>query len=269
MPDQEKEAFSLTSTFIPKTSEGSQQRNVLYGFLAADADAGGKAGVKAEGYGQLRLLELPKNTVVPGPGQAQQNFDSNTTVSQQLNLLRQGASEVINGNLLSLPVGGGILHVQPVYVQSTGETSYPTLRKVLVSFGDKVGFADTLGEALDQLFEGSSGAETNDEGTGGTGGGTTPDHGAPASAQQQLKDALNAANAAIKAGQAALAEGDFATYGNEQKKLSDALSKAIEAENEITGEPTVPTDDGAAAPSGGGQPSGAPAQPSAPAGDGG
>ncbi|WP_372710538.1 UPF0182 family membrane protein [Arthrobacter rhombi] len=235
MPKQESETFSLTSTFIPKTSSGGQQRNVLYGFLSAEADAGNKAGVKADGYGTLRLLELPRSTVVPGPGQAQQNFDSNTTVSTQLNLLRSGASKVINGNLLSLPVGGGILYVQPVYVQSTGETSYPTLRKVLVSFGDKVGFADTLAEALDQLFEGSSGAATNEGSAGKTP--TKPDASAPASANQQLKDALSAADAAIKAGQEALTKGDFAAYGNEQKKLSDALNKALNAESEVSGDP--------------------------------
>ncbi|MGP5726846.1 UPF0182 family membrane protein [Arthrobacter rhombi] len=239
MPDQKKETFSLTGTFIPKTSEGGQQRNVLYGFLAAEADAGSKAGKKSDGYGTLRLLELPRSTVVPGPGQAQQNFDSNTTVSTQLNLLRSGASKVINGNLLSLPVGGGVLYVQPVYVQSTGETSYPTLRKVLVSFGDKVGYADTLSEALDQLFDGSSGAETS-EGDGskspddedGKGG-----ESAPASEQQQLKEALADASAAIKAGQNALGDGDFAKYGNEQKKLNDALDKALELEGKISGEP--------------------------------
>lgn len=238
MPKQESETFSLTSTFIPATNAGSAQRNVLYGFLSAEADAGDKAGKKADGYGTLRLLELPRNTVVPGPGQAQQNFDSNTTVSTQLNLLRQGASEVLNGNLLSLPVGGGILYVQPVYVQSTGETSYPTLRKVLVSFGDKVGFADTLSEALDQLFDGSSGAVTN-EGDGNKSGGNAggkPSDAAPASAEQQLKEALAAADAAIKAGQEALAKGDFAAYGNEQKKLSDALDKALSAESEISGD---------------------------------
>src|SRR6185312_15812026 len=65
MPKQESETFSLTSTFIPATNAGSAQRNVLYGFLSAEADAGDKAGEKAEGYGTLRLLELPRNTVVP------------------------------------------------------------------------------------------------------------------------------------------------------------------------------------------------------------
>lgn len=245
MPDQEEETFSLTSTFIPASAASGAQRNVLYGFLSAEADAGtGEAGVKSEGYGTLRLLELPRSTSVPGPGQAQQNFDSNTTVSRELNLLRTGASTVLNGNLLSLPVGGGILYVQPVYVQSTGQTSYPTLRKVLVSFGDRVGFADTLSEALDDLFEGSSGAVvTEEDGTSSGGdGGTTPP--AEVDAQTRLKQALADADAAIKAGQEALAEGDFAKYGEEQTKLQSALSRAIAADEEITGE--AATESGAA-----------------------
>jgi uncharacterized membrane protein (UPF0182 family) len=241
MPGQDKEAFSLTSTFIPQTAAGGQQRNVLFGFLSAEADAGTEAGVKAEGYGKLRLLAIPRELSVPGPGQAQQNFDSNATVSQALNLLRQGASEVKNGNLLSLPVGGGILYVQPVYVQSSGQTSYPTLRKVLVAFGDRVGFADTLGEALDQVFEGTSGAVTSENGEGEGNGeepGTPPE---TQTAEQQLSAALQAANAAITAGQAALAEGDFAKYGEEQAKLQDALERATEAQDALTGA-AAPTD---------------------------
>ncbi len=155
MPDQDKPAFQLTSSFIPQVVNGNA-RNVLYGFLAADSDAGNQKGVKADSYGQLRLLQIPPEANVPGPGQAQNKFNSDPTVSQALNLLRQGASAVLNGNLLTLPVGGGLLYVQPVYLKSTGETSYPTLQRVLVAFGDKIGFAPTLDEALNQLFGGRS-----------------------------------------------------------------------------------------------------------------
>ena len=62
---------------------------------------------------------------MPGPGQVQNNFNADPTVSQQLNLLQQGQSKVLNGNLLTLPVGGGLLYVQPVYVQSTGGDELP------------------------------------------------------------------------------------------------------------------------------------------------
>ncbi|MFJ2620550.1 UPF0182 family protein [Glutamicibacter sp. NPDC087344] len=241
MPTQDEATFSLTSTFIPASSASGQQRNVMFGFFAANADAGTDAGTRSEDYGKLRLLELPTDTAVPGPGQAQQNFDTNTNVTRELNLLRQGASEVKNGNLLSLPVGGGILYVQPVYVQSSGTTSYPTLRKVLVAFGDQVGFADTLAEALDQVFGGDSGAVTGETGNGS---GEEPSEGETGAEStqtdaQKLSEALNAANAAIKAGQEALAENDFAAYGQSQKDLEAALQKAIEADAAINGTPAT------------------------------
>jgi uncharacterized membrane protein (UPF0182 family) len=142
---------------------------------------------------------------------------------------------VLNGNLLTLPVGGGILYVQPVYLKSTGETSYPTLQRVLVAFGDKVGFAPTLDEALKQLFGGDSGAAAGDSDNNGQ---TPADPAAPASpggadAKADLKAALDEANTAIQAGQAALAAGDFAAYGEAQKRLAAALQKAVEAEGKI------------------------------------
>ena len=161
MPGQDAPSYSLYSTFIPE-ARGDQSRNVLRGYLAVDADAGATDGEKAEGYGKLRLLTLPEDDNVPGPGQVQAKFNSDPTVSQSLNLLKQGQSDVINGNLLTVPVGGGLLYVQPVYVKSTGNTSYPVLQKVLVAFGDQIAFQDTLDLALDVLFGGDSGAEAGD-----------------------------------------------------------------------------------------------------------
>jgi uncharacterized membrane protein (UPF0182 family) len=237
MPDQDKPAFQLTSSFIPQVVNGNA-RNVLYGFLAADSDAGSEKGVKAEGYGKLRLLQLPTETQVPGPGQAQNKFNSDPTVSQALNLLRQGASDVLNGNLLTLPVGGGLLYVQPVYLKSTGETSYPTLQRVLVAFGDKIGFAPTLDAALDQLFGGDSGATAGDSANNSGQAPVAPSTpgavpAGPTDAKAELKAALDEANKAIRDGQAALARGDFAAYGEEQKKLAAALQKAMDAEAKL------------------------------------
>jgi uncharacterized membrane protein (UPF0182 family) len=243
MPGQESPSFSLTSTYIPRAT-GQNVRNVLTGFVAVDAEAGDEAGKRREGYGQIRLLQLPRSSVVNGPGQVQNDFNANPTVSQALNLLRQGDSEVLNGNLLTLPVGGGLLYVQPVYVQSAGETAYPLLQRVLVSFGDQIGFAETLDEALDQVFGGDSGAQAGDASAGG-GGGSTPtpsptQPGTPdAGAQQQLAQALQDANQAIQDGQAALAKGDFTAYGEAQKRLQAAIQKALEAEASLE-TPTQP-----------------------------
>ncbi|WP_371130801.1 UPF0182 family protein [Arthrobacter sp. SDTb3-6] len=231
MPGQDKTAFSLTTDFIPQEIQGTESRNILYGFMAANGDAGDVKGVKSPDYGKLQLLELPVDTQVPGPGQVQNTFQSDPTVSEQLNVLKLGQSDVINGNLLTLPMGGGLLYVQPVYVQSTGSTSYPTLQRVLVAFGNKIGYAATLNDALDQLFGGNSGASAGDANVqkeAGTAGSST--EGAVGSTNPALAKALNDASQAMKDSQAALTKGDFAAYGVAQKALQSALNAAIAAE---------------------------------------
>ncbi|MDN4471655.1 UPF0182 family membrane protein [Demequina zhanjiangensis] len=260
MPGQDDPTFSLTSNYIPA---GTSPRNILTGYLAVNSETGNAEGEVDPDYGTLRLLELPRDTTIPGPGQVQNNFNADSDAQTVLNLLRSGESTVENGNLLTLPVGGGLLYVQPVYVQASTGTQVPLLRKVFVSFGDEVGFADTLGEALDQVFgEGASdGATDPDAGVDGdavddglTDGGTddgssetpdatpdpeptsTPDATeAPdvAEARAALNEALDRAQQAIDDGNAALADGDFAAYGEAQAALDEALQDAVTASDQL------------------------------------
>ena len=159
MPGQSDPTFSLSTSFI---AGGSGGRNVLTGYLAVNAEAGNVAGTPDPDYGKLRLLELPRGSTIPGPGQVQNNFTSDSDIATQLGWLKNNQATVLNGNLLTLPVGGGLLYVQPVYVQASSGTKFPLLRKVLVSFGNEVKLADTLDEALDEVFGGSSGAQAGD-----------------------------------------------------------------------------------------------------------
>ena len=231
-PGDTESAFSLYSTFIPQ-STGETTRNVLTGYLIANADAGNEAGTVSDNYGKLTLLNLPRETVVPGPGQVQNNFNADSNVSSLLNLLRQGSTRVLNGNLLTLPVGGGLLYVQPVYIESTGETSYPLLQKILVAFGDQIAFEDTLEEALDELFGGNSGANSADGGSQPQ----TPDQGstdqetqAPSdSGNAELDQALTRASQALAAKEAALRSGDWEAFGEADRALADAIQDALAA----------------------------------------
>ena len=243
VPGSESPSFSLYSTFIPRAT-GEASRNVLYGYLAANSDHG-------DDYGKLTLLRLPKQTTVPGPGQVQAQFDSDANVGQQLNLLRQGQTEVISGNLLTLPVGNGLLYVQPVYVQSTGDTSYPLLRKILVSFGEKIAFEDTLDQALDALFGGDSGAEAGDsDGAPGTVDATEEDTTTPAPAPEPeadteadagvdadadtgivistgLEAALADARQALEDREAAYRANDLVAAAEADRRLTDAIARAL------------------------------------------
>lgn len=238
MPGQDEPRFSMFSTFIPASAQG-ESREVLMGYLAVDSDAGSKKGEKSEGYGKLRLLEIDTNTTVPGPGQVQNTFDSDTEIANKLNVLTLGKSDVRYGNLLTLPVGGGLLYVQPVFVQSSEGTKLPNLRKVLVAFGDRVAFEDTLTEALDVLFGGDAGAAGGDDDVEPTDPGTPADPDAPTEPDQgstppagETLTALEEARAALSAREAALKSGDLERFAAEDKKLTAAIEKLLALEEE-------------------------------------
>jgi uncharacterized protein len=230
LPGAATSDFSLYTTFIPQ-STSEQSRNVLRGYLVANSDAGTQAGQKSSGYGQLTLLTIPKALNIAGPGMVQNNFNSDSDVSKLLNILRQGSTSVLDGNLLTIPVGGGLLYVQPVYVQSTGETSYPLLKKVLVAFGDQVAFEDTLNGALDSLFGTTALSGGTGGSTSGTGGGTGSTAGTTGTVNAQLKAQLAIASQAMKDKATALAAGDWAAYGKADARLKAAIDAALKLAN--------------------------------------
>ncbi|MFF8399942.1 UPF0182 family protein [Streptomyces sp. NPDC016172] len=214
MPDQKAQAFSLTTTFTPNG------RDNLSAFMAVDAEAG------TGDYGKIRILKLPTNTTVNGPKQVQSQFNSQEEIAESIRLLRGGDSEVEYGNLLTVPLDGGLLYVEPVYVRGGG-LKYPLLRKVLVTYGGQTAFENTLDEALNKIF-GADGPVTQpppDEGD------TTPP---PTSDNPTVQQALEDAQKAFDAGQEALKKNDWEAYGQAQKDLEDALQRAEDAQAEAS-----------------------------------
>ena len=228
MPGQEQPTFSLTTTFAP------QRRPTLAAFMAVDSAPG-------DGYGTIRVLQLPSNTTIPGPTQVQNNFESDPEVSSQLSLLRRGGSEVDLGNLLSLPFNGGLLYVEPVYLRAT-QDGYPLFRKVLAAYGSNVALEDTLDAALAKVL--STNPNPSPEPTPTPTPepqptptpGPTPEPSPSGDPLEDLQAALADAQAAYDAGQEALARGDFAAYGEAQAALEDALRRAAEAEARLVGD---------------------------------
>ena len=204
----------MTTPFVPRGG-----RENLSAFAQVIADPG-------PNYGKITVLQLPRSTNIAGPSQVGSNFEAKPEVASSLSLLRQGGSDVVLGNLLTLPVGGGLLYVQPVYVRATANSAaYPLLQKVLVSFGDQIGFDDSLKGALDQVFGGNSGTSaggTTSSSTGNSSSGTT--------SNASLASALQSAKQAMADSKAALAKGDFAAYGRAQDRLKAAINSAIAAQ---------------------------------------
>ena len=216
LPGSKKPTFSLTTPFVPRGG-----RENLSAFMVVNSDTG-------PDYGKITVLQLPRSTNVAGPSQVASNFEAKPEVANSLSLLRQGGSDVVLGNLLTLPVGGGLLYVQPVYVRATANSAaYPLLQKVLVSFGDQIGFDNDLKGALDQVFGGNSGTTSNVGGSGAnTSSGTDAEN-----ANNAIANALASAKQALADGQAALAKGDFTAYGRAQDRLKSAIASAIAAQS--------------------------------------
>jgi uncharacterized protein len=230
MPGQPAPSFSLTTTFMPQGN-----RPVLSAFMGVDANAGNVAGKPRADYGALRLLVLPRDTTVKGPGQVQNDIESSNvasprftlTLSQFLTNNRTADSQIALGNQLTLPVGGGLLYVEPIYVSATTASSYPLARAIVVAFGNQLAWSDTLNGALDGLFGGSSGATAADSGSGVST--PSPVVGGTASTPA-LKAALAQVQKAFSDGQDALKTGDFTAYGAAQKRLQAAIAAAVAAE---------------------------------------
>jgi uncharacterized membrane protein (UPF0182 family) len=141
----QKAQFQLTT---PMVVPGGA--NNLAAYMTVDSDYG-------PNYGTLTVLQVPTQSNIQGPSQVANVFKSNPTISKDISLLGSGQSEVLHGNLLTLPLGDSFLYVEPLYVQATsGSSSYPTLQRVLVTYGDKIGYGATLEDALTDIREGRS-----------------------------------------------------------------------------------------------------------------
>lgn len=105
-----------------------------------------------ENYGQIHVRVLPTNTQTQGPKQAQDALMSSDQVARDRTLW-EGTNDLKNGNLLTLPVGGGeILYVEPIYSQRKDqESAFPKLLRVLVFYRGQVGYAPTISQALSQV----------------------------------------------------------------------------------------------------------------------
>lgn len=215
IPGQKRPTFSLTTPFVPRGG-----RENLSALAVVNSDSGAD-------YGKITVLQLPRSTNIAGPSQVASNFEAKPEVATALSLLRQGGSDVVLGNLLTLPVGNGLLYVQPVYVRATANTAaYPLLQKVLVSFGDQIGFDDTLKGALDQVFGGNSGTSAgNNIPT------TTPGTTGSGATSQAIKSAIASLQSAYKDYIAAQKKLDGAAMDKARARLEAAISALTSAQN--------------------------------------
>ncbi len=138
LPTADKEEFILLLPFTP-----TQRRNLI-AWLAARSDA--------TQYGKLLLYEFPKQELIYGTQQVEALINQNPDISGQITLWNREGSRVIQGNLLVIPVEQSLLYVEPLYLEAE-ENSLPTLVRVIVAYDNQIVMENTLGDALDAIFD--------------------------------------------------------------------------------------------------------------------
>lgn len=213
-PGETEPQFSLTTVYLPNS------RQNLASFVSVNSEA------TSDDYGTMQILQLPSDTQLDGPSQIANRFSSDRGVTQALLQFRQSDAQVLNGNLLTLPVGDGLLYVQPVYIRrSAAEGTYPVLQFVAATFGEDVGFGQTLDEALRVALGLEPGSTPSDD-SGSAPPPSSDDSGSKTkTTSQYLADASKAYNDA----QDALKKGDLATYQAKINAMNDAIEKAQDA----------------------------------------
>lgn len=224
-PETGKPSFQLT------TSYRGLNREFLSAHMAVSSDP--------EDYGDITVRVLPTNTQTQGPKQAQDAMMSSDQVARDRTLW-EGTNDLHNGNLLALPVGGGeILYLEPIYSQRKDQASaFPKLLRVLVSYKGRVGYAPTIGDALEQVGIDAKAAQNIEEVEGDSEDkdaakddkdekDTKEDKpSAPASAPSSSDEAgaIDDINKALK-GLEDARDGSFEEYG----RALDELDKAVES----------------------------------------
>jgi hypothetical protein len=167
---------------------------------------------------------------------------NNATVRSELTLLsNSNQSQVLYGNLISLPVGNGMLYVEPVYVKSGQENAVPLLQKVLMSYGDGgtyVVLADSLRQGLDQLVAQGKNAQIAPPGGGNTNPPPPAGGNQPPTLTPQLAQAAAAVDTAIENVRKAQQSGNFQQYGAALQQLDAAMTAFQNAQKAATGSAT-------------------------------
>jgi uncharacterized membrane protein (UPF0182 family) len=219
-------SFQLTTALV------FQEREFLSAYLSVSSDP--------DTYGQMTLLRLPDNTTTQGPQLVQSALVADPEVSQQVGLLtRNGQSTVEYGNLLTLPVAGGLLFVEPLYIERANqESSYPQLARVLAFYEGRVGFHATLAGALDQVLPGASAVVPATPGApqSPAPAGTPAPAAPPGASNPQVATAASAIQQAINDLRAANQSGDFEAQG----RALAALDAAVQQFQQANGQTPTP-----------------------------
>jgi uncharacterized membrane protein (UPF0182 family) len=169
-----------------------------------------------DAYGKLLVYAFPASRVIDGPLQIEARIDQDAQLSSQITLWNQQGSKVKRGNLIIMPIGTGLLFVEPIYLQAV-RSPMPELRIVVLATQERLTYADSFDTALKQLLglpQKTTEKETETAKTGEK----------PAEAPS-VNDLIKQANQAFNDYQRLTSEGKLAEAGQKLEELRKILSQ--------------------------------------------
>ncbi|MEZ5428102.1 MAG: UPF0182 family protein [Pyrinomonadaceae bacterium] len=151
MPLPGKEAEPEFAQVVPFTPAN---RNNMIAWMAGRSDG--------EAYGQLLIYVFPSSRVIDGPSQIEARIDQDAQLAGQITLWNQQGSKVKRGNLIIMPIGTGLLFIEPIYLQAE-RSPMPELRFVVLATQDRLTYAANFETALKQLLGDSPGTTPDEE----------------------------------------------------------------------------------------------------------
>jgi uncharacterized membrane protein (UPF0182 family) len=206
LPGAQDERFVAIRAFKPRV----QGRGIGFtGWLAVSNEP--------DDFGRLTLLEFPVGG--EDPLVAIDTFTSNVSRDRDLSAeLGVRGDRVLRGNTIVVPIGEGVLYVQPLYLDSPQGDSLPLLWQVVVSFGDdEVHVEPTFEAALSQALRASAG--------GRSGGGETPER------DESVEELVREAAEEFRRYREAFGSGDF----EEAARRLEAFQAALDAAERAAG----------------------------------
>lgn len=205
LPGEEQLSYVLLQPFNPRDKPN------MSSFLAADAPT-------ADTPGRLVDLRMPQGTLVGGTGQVGDRIQQNDEIAEQFTLWRGQGSDVIQGDLLVVPVEDSIMYVQPIYLQAQ-QGGFPEFRRVVVVFGDQIEWASTLDAAMAEIFD----IEVSEP----EGPGETPTDPGDPEVPSTVGQLLDEAAALLEQANQALQAGDLGEYQRLVDEAADVVESAL------------------------------------------
>jgi uncharacterized membrane protein (UPF0182 family) len=182
--------------------------------------------LRGAGDGNGRLVVYEVGDDEDGPFTVGAQMFADPDVSADITVFNQQRSVVSFGDLQMVPVGGGVLWTIPMYVESE-QTGVPQIRRIIAYYDGSVGYGDSLSEAVAELFPGLEGRLSD------VVGGTEPapddssDGTPPPADDATAAELLAEAESLFAEADAALRDGDLATYATKIEAARDLVARAL------------------------------------------